>query len=304
MLKGSLSVVGGFKNHNAPPVIRLNEVWNRLSPLSDSLIVGSCIAAETNRWRFIFTPSRKWQYATEDRVIASETHMFTVYVLEDLRCISIVNSNPFHVTPIWTAERDKESQRRTKARMKRKEALTSTSGGESDGNTDHASPPTAMNNPPPYATINFQQPFYSAQHISTHPPMQVSHISASVQMSPSVQMVNPAYIMQHTGHNSINMHGSPPLLQLHMHALASAPRYHGMHPVSANYPHIGSNAFVGGSYFPMEHGIGQQDLLAQVDGPQRPSHPRGTELKAPLSRKGEPMPHQKKKSTPTGFHQN
>ena len=132
----SISVVGGFRNSATNLALNIGDTWS--AEASDSVMIGGCVACSDNTWKFMFTPTRKWQYSTEERMHANDIHIFTIYVLDSWKCIAVGDSNPFHVTPIWTAERDKESERRTKARRKRREIDKVIRGGETflDGAAD------------------------------------------------------------------------------------------------------------------------------------------------------------------------
>ena len=94
--------------------------------------LGSCLPIDETSSRFTFVPNRKWQYPGKDRVVSTDYHVFTVYLLEGNTCTAFTDSNNFHVTPVWTADKDKESQRRTKARLKRRN-LSATTPEDDDG---------------------------------------------------------------------------------------------------------------------------------------------------------------------------
>jgi len=118
-LPQEVRVIGAFRNLSCPLPLSIGQIWN--GETSDVFIIGSCLPISETLSTFTFIPNRKWQYSNEDRIVSTDLHVFTAFLLENNQCVAMADSNSFHVTPVWTADKDKESQRRTRARLKRKE---------------------------------------------------------------------------------------------------------------------------------------------------------------------------------------
>lgn len=126
-----LTVLGEFRAVNDPVRINLGEIWDGVDDVN-SFMRGVCETKtkDAKSGKFAFFPHRKWRF-DGDKIRPQDYYTFTMYVIDTANqtCVGIDESPPFHIIPVWTLQREKDSVQRSKLKRMRSEMTVESNVG-------------------------------------------------------------------------------------------------------------------------------------------------------------------------------